>query len=75
MKRMVTQLNTEFSPFKDDDKKDSIFLREILDNYRAAEEFQRSTTNKQIERNDTKVHEYLKIMESGESHPDTETIR
>ena len=65
----------ELSPFKDNGKKDSQFLREMLDNYRTAEDFQRSTSDKKIIRNDTQVHEYLKIMESGESHPDTETIR
>ena len=43
----------------------------MLDNYRKAEEFSRATTDRQITRNDRKVHEYLKIMESGESHPDT----
>ena len=47
----------------------------MLDNYRTAEDFKRATTDKKIIRNDTQVHEYLKIMESGESHPDTETIR
>ena len=72
---MVSQLNMELSPFKDTEKKDSQFLREMLDNYRVAEDFQRSTTDKRIVRNDTQVHEYLKIMESGESHPDTETIK
>ena len=72
---MVTQLNSEFSPFKDKDKTDSLFLREILDTYRAAEEFQRATTDKQIKRHDTKVHEYLKVLESGDSHPDSETIK
>ena len=46
----------------------------MLDNYRAAEDFERSTTKKHIERNDTKVHQYLKAMESGADHPDTETL-
>lgn len=47
----------------------------MLDNYRRTEDFARSTTDRQILRHDTKVHEYLKIMESGESHPDAETLR
>ena len=71
LQRMITQLNAQISPFKDKDKQDSLFLREMLDNYRKAEEFSRATTDRQITRNDRKVHEYLKIMESGESHPDT----
>ena len=53
---MITQLNSEMSPFRDEDKRDSLFLREMLDNYRKAEEFERSTTDKNIARNDTKVH-------------------
>ena len=75
LNKMVSQLNMELSPFKDSEKQDSQFLREMLDNYRVAEDFERSTTDKKIIRGDTQVHEYLKIMESGESHPDTETIR
>ena len=48
LKRMITQLNAEFSPFKDEEKRDSLFLREMLDNYRKAEDFKKSTTTKQI---------------------------
>jgi hypothetical protein len=28
-----------------------------------------------IRRNDTKVHHYLKVMETSESHPDTQTLK
>jgi ribosomal protein S6 len=37
MKRMMLQLNAEVSPFKDDETKDSGFVREILDKYREGE--------------------------------------
>ena len=75
LKRMVTQLNAELSPFKDVGKENSVFLREMLDSYRAIEDFERSTTKKNIERNDIQVHKFLKAMESGPDHPDTETLQ
>ena len=56
MQRMVTQLNRELSPFKDEGKQDSLFLRQMLDNYRKVEDFERSTTTKKIVMNDRKVH-------------------
>jgi hypothetical protein len=34
MKRLMLQLNAEVSPFKDEETKDSGFLREVLDKYR-----------------------------------------
>jgi len=37
MHRVLTQLNQQASPFKDDHTKDSIFTREMLDIYRDAE--------------------------------------
>ena len=50
-------------------------MREMLDHYRKTEDFEDSTTDRQIERNDTTVHAYLKQMEVGESHPDTKTLQ
>jgi hypothetical protein len=34
---MLTQLNQQASPFKDDATKDSVFTREMLDVYRSAD--------------------------------------
>ena len=64
-------VNQELSPFKDEEKKDSVFMREILDHYRKMEDFENSTTDRQILRQDKTVHAYLKQMESGARHPDT----
>ena len=61
----------EFSPFKEKDADDSKFVNEMLDLYRKAEDFQESTSRRRVQRQDKSVHSYLKIMESGEIHPDT----
>lgn len=63
--RMMGTLNAELSPFKDEEARDSVFMREMLDHYRKMEDFEVSTSDRQIERNDTSVHAYLKEMESG----------
>ena len=71
---MVSQLNAEFSPFKDQENVDSKFVTEMLDLYRKTEDFQESTSKRRIKNQEKKVHSYLKVMESGELHPDTQTI-
>lgn len=63
------QVNAELSPFKDDETRDSLFMREMIDHYRKTEAFSDSTTPRQIERNDKSVHAFLKQMEVGD-HPD-----
>lgn len=73
--RMMNKVNEELSPFKDDDAKDSVFMRDILEHYRVMEDFETSTSDRQIERNDTTVHAYLKHMESGPKHMDTKTLK
>lgn len=44
--RMMKQLNTELSPFKDEEARDSQFVREMLDHYRKTEQFETATTAK-----------------------------
>lgn len=73
-KRLLGAMNAELSPFKDDDKKDSHFMREMLDHYRKMEDFDVSTSDRQIERNDTTVHSYLKQMEIGSRHQDSKLL-
>lgn len=73
--RMMGKVNEELSPFKDDDARDSVFMRDILEHYRVMEDFKTSTSDRQIERNDTSVHAYLKQMEVGEKHMDAKTLR
>ena len=59
-KRMMGAVNAELSPFKDEETRDNKFMLEILDHYRRMEDFEVSTSDRQIERNDTTVHAYLK---------------
>lgn len=73
-RRVMGTVNAELSPFKDDENRDSAFMREMLDHYRKTEDFEDSTSNRQIERNDTTVHAYLKQMEAGSRHKDTKTL-
>ena len=47
----------------------------MLDNYRQMEEFAEATSNKQLWRNDKKMHAYLKELEVGAAHPDAKTVR
>ncbi len=72
--RMLKSLNKEMSPFLDDETKDSMLARDLLDKYRVAEEFDVVTTQKQIKRETHKVHAYLKTIESGEGHNDTRLL-
>ena len=37
--RMMGTLNAELSPFKDQEARDSVFMREMLDHYRKMEDF------------------------------------
>ena len=73
--RVIGELNMEMSPFKDEDTRDSLFMRELLDMYRTTEDFKAVSTDRQIERKDKLVHHYLKVMESGDAHPDTKTLQ
>lgn len=73
--RMLKTLNQELSPFKDEETRDSSFVREMLAHYKTAETFHASTTHKQVLRNDTQVHHYLKVMESGEGHKDAKMLK
>ena len=50
-------------------------MREMLDHYRKMEDFEVSTTDRQIERHDTTVHSYLKAMESGRKNKDTKLLQ
>jgi hypothetical protein len=74
-------VNAELSPFKDDEARDSVFMREMLDHYRKMDDFKDSTSDRQIERNDTTVHAYLKNMEnstdalSGVNRKDQEDLK
>ena len=69
-------LNEELSPFKDNDtRQDPVFVRKMLEHYRLAEDFSEATTDKQIYREDKKVHHYLKVMESGEKHADAQMLK
>ena len=73
-RRTMGAVNAELSPFKDEETRDSLFMREMLDHYRKMEDFEQSTSDRQIERYDTTVHAYLKQMESGVRDPDTRTL-
>ena len=73
-KRLMGAMNAELSPFKDEETKDSHFMREMLDHYRKMEDFELSTSDRQIERNDTTVHSYLKQMELGSRHQDSKLL-
>ena len=68
-------MNAELSPFKDEETRDSLYMREMLDHYRKVEDFEVSTSERQVERNDTTVHAYLKEMEVGSRHADTKTLQ
>lgn len=80
-KRIMGTVNAELSPFKDDEARDSVFMREMLDHYRKMDDFKDSTSDRQIERNDTTVHAYLKNMEnstdalSGVNRKDQEDLK
>ena len=75
MHRVLTQLNSQASPFKDDATRDSIFTREMLDLYRNAEAIKENATRKQAKLYDTRVHSLLKNMEVGPKHPDALTLK
>lgn len=74
-RRLMNTVNLELSPFKDTDRSDSAFMREMLDLYRTTEDFKVSTSDRQIEREDLTVHAYLKQMEMGRDHPDSQTLQ
>jgi len=40
------KVNAELSPFKDDETRDSVFMREMLDHYRTYEDFDESTSDR-----------------------------
>lgn len=63
MHRILTQLNQQASPFKDDYTRDSVFTREMLDIYRNAEELRNNSTYKQIKMDEDKVFSFLKKMD------------
>lgn len=50
-------------------------MREMLEHYRKMEDFEVSTSDRQIERNDTTVHSYLKQMEVGRYHNDAKLLK
>eukprot|EP00806_Schmidingerella_arcuata_P001505 Macronucleus_2358.p2 GENE.Macronucleus_2358~~Macronucleus_2358.p2 ORF type:complete len:207 (+),score=51.22 Macronucleus_2358:1-621(+) len=75
LKRLMGSLNAELSPFKDDETRDSHYMRQTLDHYRKFEDFEVSTSDRQIERNDVTVHSYLKQMEVGKNHTDAKLLR
>ena len=72
---VIKKLNHELSPFRDEETRDKVFVRKMLDTYRHMEEFAEVTTNKQLWRNDKKLHSYLKEMEVGSTHADAQTVR
>jgi len=47
-RRVMGTVNAELSPFKDDENRDSAFMLEMLDHYRKTEDFENSTTDRQI---------------------------
>ena len=69
------KVNAELSPFKDDEQRDSVFMREMLDHYRTYEDFDESTSERQIERHSFDVHSYLKQMEVGSKHKDAKLLK
>ena len=46
VKRMMGQLNAELSPFKDDETRDSHYMRQTLDHYRKFEDFENATSDR-----------------------------
>ena len=74
MHRALTQLNQQASPFKDDRTRDSVFTREMLDIYRNAEAVKLNATPKKAKLYDNQVLSFLKQMEKGEKHPDTQML-
>ena len=74
-KNVIRKLNSELSPFRDEETRDQVFVRKMLDTYRHMEEFEEVTTDKHLLRNDRKLHTYLKEMEVGAGHDDAKTVR
>ena len=75
MKRLMGSVNAELSPFKDEETRDSHFMRQTLDHYRKFEDFELATSDRQIERDDLTVHSYLKQMSVGRKHNDAKLIK
>ena len=46
VKRMMGSLNAELSPFKDDETRDSLYLRNTLEHYRRFEDFEAATSDR-----------------------------
>ena len=46
VKRMMGSLNAELSPFKDDETRDSHFMRQTLEHYRKFEDFEMATSDR-----------------------------
>ena len=63
------------SPLRDEETKDSVFIRDMWQQYTKKSTFDEITTKDEIRRNAEKVHAYLKAMESGAEHPDAKTLR
>jgi hypothetical protein len=75
MHRVLTQLNQQASPFKDDETRDSVFTRQMLDVYRDAEAIKNFATHKKAKLYDSEVLSFLKTMEVGPKHPDAVTLK
>ena len=45
-KRIMGALNAELSPFKDEETRDSLYMREMLEHYRKMEDFKVSTSDR-----------------------------
>ena len=45
-RRLLSAMNAELSPFRDEEAKDSLYMRKMLDHYRKMEDFELSTTDR-----------------------------
>jgi len=72
--KLLCQVNSEASPFRDDDKRDSALTREMLDLYRTSVSLKENSTARGVHRDPAKVHSFLKTLEMGATDPDSKIL-
>ena len=66
----MKRLNQELSPFKDDELRDEKFIRQMWQEYKKWDHYQKSTTPRQAKLETAKVVSYLRTMNDGADSQD-----
>ena len=75
VKRTMKRLNQEMSPLRDESTKDSVYVRDMWQEYTKKASFEQETRSQQIQRTPEQVHAYLKQLEEGVESQDAQILR